>query len=176
MHRRDEILNQIESVVELPAVASELLELVNDPDADIKEVVTILEHDPGLTANLLKLANSAHYGGRGSIASVRDAVVRLGMNKVAEVALAIAFSPNAQRPVQGYHLAAGQLWEHSLSVSAGTNHRAKALHVSAPGYASTAGLLHDIGKVVLGTFVEAGQKMLCCGCKLDEKATRRDCF
>ncbi len=160
MLRRDEILNQIESVVELPAVASELVELVNDPDADIKEVVTILEHDPGLTANLLKLANSAHYGGRGSIASIRDAVVRLGMSKVAELALAIAFSPNAQRPVQGYHLAAGQLWEHSLSVSAGTGHLAKALDVPAPGYASTAGLLHDIGKVVLGTFVEVDARSI----------------
>jgi putative nucleotidyltransferase with HDIG domain len=163
MFRRDEILNQIELVLELPAVASELFGLVNDPDADIKEVVKILEHDPGLTANLLKLANSAHYGGRGSIASLRDAVVRLGMGKVAELALAIAFSSNARRFVQGYHLAAGQLWEHSLSVSAGTTHLAKALNVPPPGFASTAGLLHDIGKVVLGTFVEVdAQSILEC--------------
>ena len=154
MRRRDEILREIEAVAELPAVASELVGLANDPDVDIKDVVKILEHDPGMTANMLKLANSAHYGGRGSIASVRDAVVRLGLRTVAELAMAIAISPAAQKPVRGYHLAAGQLWEHSLSVSAGAVLLARALKVSPPSYASTAGLLHDIGKVVLGTFIE----------------------
>lgn len=154
MLRRAQILKQIESVIELPAVASELVGLANDPDVDIQDIAGILEYDPGLTANMLKLANSAHYGGRGTIASVRDAVIRLGLRKLSELALAIAISPNAQKPVRGYHLAAGQLWAHSLSVSIGTAHLAKALGVRRPAYASTAGLLHDIGKVVLGSFIE----------------------
>lgn len=160
MLRRNEILRQIKAVAELPAVATELVGLAHDPEVDIRDVVTILEHDPGLTANMLKLANSAHYGGRGSIASIRDAVVRLGLRKVSELAMAIAISPNVQKPVRGYHLAAGQLWEHSLSVSAGTTHLARALKVLPPSYAATAGLLHDIGKVVLGTFIEIDAELM----------------
>ncbi len=154
MSHRDKILAKVGTVRSLPAAAIEALELLQDADVDIAKVTKAIEYDPGLTSNVLRLANSAYFGPPRSINSVRDAIVRLGTKQVLRTVMASATSSLMHRSIKGYDLPAGELWEHSIGVAVASDQLASVLDVDAPAYVFTAALLHDVGKIVLGTFVE----------------------
>jgi len=152
--RKDEILSKMFSVTSIPPVAIEATQLLQDPEANINNLVRVIEYDPGLTSNILRLANSAYYGFPESIGSVKDAIVRLGMNRIFEMVMTWVFSPLAQRRVPGYGLSSDGLWRHSIAVAVGAEQLAADLNRKSPAYTFTAGMLHDIGKIVLGTFLQ----------------------
>jgi len=154
MNRRESILSEAGAVPSLPPSAVEAVRLLQSPDVDIDELTSAIELDPTLTSNILRLANSASFGSPRSISSVRQAVVRLGMNTVLRLAVTSAFAPLARRSIKGYDLPPGELLKHSVGVAQGTEKLAAALEIEASGHTFTAGLLHDVGKIVLGTFVE----------------------
>ena len=151
--RREEILRQVKRVPAMPASANRVLGIVRDPGFDIAELSRAIEYDPGLALNVLKLANSAYFGCSRMIGSVRDAIVRLGTDSIVNLVITTAVAPMASREVGGYDLGAGALWDHSISVAIGAEQISKVMKLGAPDYTFTAGLLHDIGKIVLGTFV-----------------------
>jgi len=154
MSRREEILSSINTIPSMPFAALQAVGLLQDPEADMAEIVRIIEHDPGLTTNLLRLANSAYYGGAGTIDSLRQAIVRLGTKCILQMLVVSAAAPLITPAVKGYDLSPGELWRHSVAVAVGTERLAEALGLKPPDHAFTAGLLHDVGKLVLGTFVE----------------------
>ncbi|MCP4644247.1 MAG: HDOD domain-containing protein [bacterium] len=154
MSLRDEILDKVHSLPPMPSTAMGLMKLLKDPEADIAEIRRLMEHDQGLTTNTLRLANSAYVGGGGAIATLQDAIVRLGTRRVFELALGSAVAPVAQRPIRGYDLPAGGLLRHSVSTAIAAEQLADTLGMAAPDQTFTAGLLHDLGKIVLGTFLE----------------------
>lgn len=163
MSIRNEILVQIPSIPQLPPVGIDLMGILSDPYVDIHVVGKLIEHDPGLTANVLRLANSATVRGWGEIDSVRAAVTRLGMKRVIQLALTSVTSDALSKPINGYGLSACQLWNHSVAVAVGTEYLLAGMDVSPPVHAFTAGLLHDIGKIVLGTFVDVNlENILSC--------------
>jgi putative nucleotidyltransferase with HDIG domain len=142
----------------LPTSTLELARLVCDPDVEIQDLKQAVERDPGTAGNLLRLANSAYFGGRRQIATVRDAIVRLGLRQVAQLVLGSSVAPMARPSIKGYDLPAGGLLRHSVSTAACTEELAKALGHRPPHESFTAGLLHDVGKIVLGTFIEIDVK------------------
>jgi putative nucleotidyltransferase with HDIG domain len=152
--RRDEILSLVTTVPSLPAVVCRLQEFLNDPEVNFDELSRVIECDPGLTANVLQLANSAYFGWQGGIASVRDAISRLGTRRIFQMVLCMSVAPLVRKPVRGYDLDADQLWEHSVAVAICTEKVAAGRRPTCQPHAFTAGLLHDLGKVLLGTFVE----------------------
>jgi putative nucleotidyltransferase with HDIG domain len=154
VNRKDEILSKISTISTMPPAAAEAARLLHDPEANIKSIVKTIEYDPGMASNILRMANSAYYGFSGSISSIRDAIVRMGTNSIFQMVVSWAFSPMAQQNVPGYGLPAGQLWEHAIAVAVGAEELAQDLNVKSPANIFTAGLLHDIGKIALGRFVE----------------------
>ena len=154
MSQREDILAAVESVPSMPAAAAEVVQLLQDPYVEIDDLMRAIEYDPGLTSNVLRLANSAYFGFAGAIDSVKKAIIRLGMRTIYHLVVASAVAPMADRPVRGYDLPAGGLWKHSVSVAVGTQEMAKILGLKLPGYAFSAGILHDVGKIVLGTYLE----------------------
>jgi putative nucleotidyltransferase with HDIG domain len=132
-----------------------LRRLLQNPDVSFDELGRTIELDPGLTANMLRLANSAYFGFQRTIGSIRTAIVRLGTQRVYHLVLGLSVAPLASKPVRGYDLPAGALWQHSVAVAVGAERLGQALKIKFPDYAFTAGMLHDVGKIVLGTFVEA---------------------
>lgn len=154
MTRRDEILTKISSVPALPAAATEAVALLEDPEAEIKSIARAIEHDPGLTANVLKRANSASMGMAGSVSSVQQAIVRLGAVEIVKMAVRDSLAPIMRQSAVGYQLQPGELWEHAVAVTVATEQIAIMRHIKVPPEASTAGLLIDVGKLVLGQFVE----------------------
>ena len=138
----------------MPGAAVKLLALIDDPDMSISQIDAILRHDAGLTANILKLANSAYFGIPSKVGSVRQAVLILGLKRLIQMVIAACVSAIMDKPVPGYDLPPGELWRHSIAVSVAAEGLVKELNISAMEEIFTAALLHDVGKLVLGSFVQ----------------------
>ncbi|MFN8548138.1 MAG: HDOD domain-containing protein [Candidatus Eisenbacteria bacterium] len=152
--RREEILARIGTVPALPAAALRAMRLMQDPDVSVPALVTTIEYDASLTAGVLQQANSPFFGGMRKVATIKEAVVRLGINNLRRVVLAAAFEPMARQPILGYDLPPGSLWEHSVAVAAGVERLAAAIRVPLPAHAFTAAILIDVGKILLGTAIK----------------------
>ena len=138
----------------MPGAAVKLLALVDDPDVSVDRIEGILRHDPGLTANILKLANSAYFGIPSKVGSVRQAVILLGLKRMIQMVIASCMSAIMDKAVPGYGLSPGELWRHSIAVSVAAECLVKELNLDAAEEIFTAALLHDVGKLVLGDFVQ----------------------
>ncbi len=147
-------MDGVKSIPGMPGAALKLLSLLRDPEVNVVEIETILRRDPGLTANVLRLTNSAYFGFPSKIASVRQAVVMLGSKRLIQLVLTSCAHATMEKPVAGYDLPAGELWRHAIAVSVAAEALIKELKISAGDVVFTAALLHDVGKLVLGNFVE----------------------
>jgi putative nucleotidyltransferase with HDIG domain len=145
---------QIEAFPGMPTTAAKLLPLLENYDSTASEIESILKYDPGLTANILKLTNSAYFGIPTRISSVRQAIVLLGWKRLLQVVMTICMSPLMNKTIPGYDLPRGALWQHSVAVSVAAEILVKALRIPDADEVFTAALLHDVGKLILGGFVK----------------------
>lgn len=130
-----------------------VLKLAADPDADQKNLVDLVEHDPAITANLLKVCNSAHFGLRVKVDSIQKALSLIGNQKMVEMILEQTLSGNLQRAQKGYQLEKGELWKQSVAAAKVANSLAARRRLVNLPAIYTAALLKDIGKVVLHEYV-----------------------
>jgi putative nucleotidyltransferase with HDIG domain len=151
---RRTILAQVNSVPSMPSVVMELQKYLNDPDVSFDRLARVIEVDPGLTANVLQLANSAYFGWTRKISSVKDAITRLGTDRVFQMVLCMSVAPLARKPIRGYDTDSDGLWRHSVATAICADRLVSSLGLRDVTQGFTAGLLHDMGKIVLGTFVE----------------------
>jgi HD-like signal output (HDOD) protein len=134
----------------LPATVIEILSLLNEPAAGADQVQRVLERDPAMTANVLRISNSAFYGVRREIASVRDALVMLGNRRTATLALATGMVPVLRRDLVGYGISRHEFWNHALlSAAASAEVAAKLGNAPLQCEAFTAGLIHDVGMLAI---------------------------
>ena len=145
---------EVEAFPGMPATAAKLLPLLDNPDSTPSEVENIVKYDPGLTANILKLTNSAYFGIPTKVSSIKQAVILLGWKRLMQVVTTICMSPLMKKAVPGYDLRSGELWRHSIAVSVAAELLVKALKIPDADEVFTAGLLHDVGKLILGNFVK----------------------
>ena len=148
------ILARVRTVPSLPSVVIHIRKYLKDPNVNFNELARVIEHDPGLTANILQLANSAYFGWSRRIGSVKEAITRLGTNRIFQMVLCMSVAPLVRKPIKGYGMTANQLWEHSFAAAICAEKLTQVLKIRGTEEAFTAALLHDMGKVVLGTFVE----------------------
>ena len=136
----------LKSLPPFPAVALQLLSVLDNPDVPLKKIVELLRVDPALSAELLRVANSALYGFLQRIDTVNHAVVVLGTENVKRLALTVALG----RFSQGFlrHKGLRQCWDHSLACALLCEELALQLNL-AKDRAYTAGLLHDIGRLAM---------------------------
>lgn len=127
-----------------PSTAARLFELIEDPESSLSQFAEIVEIDPVLSTRVLRLANSAAYRTRGGVASATRAVMMLGSSAVQAIVAAAAFPLLSD----GVDLGPDSFWAHAMEVGAAAGTIAPELEVGA-GDAFTAGLLHDIGAVLL---------------------------
>lgn len=151
---REQVLQRIPEITALPAAATRVLSLVQDPDVGISTIMETIEYDPVLTTEVLRLANTAYFAGPRAVESLRDAGVLFGTQRILQLVLATAVFPIAHQPLRGYDLPAGQLIRHSMAVAIGAEQLAELCGTPAPNHTFTSGLLSDIGKIVLGSFLE----------------------
>ena len=144
-----ELIDGTRELRTLPSTTIRLLDLLDDATAGAEAVLEVVEKDPSLTANLLKLCNSAYYGLRAQVGTAHEALVRLGNLTVVNLAFAASMGDILRGPLAAYRLGRDQLWRHALATAAGAGFLAG----SAGGRtlrerAFTGGLVHDIGKLV----------------------------
>lgn len=151
---RDEIIKKIKEIPAFPPNAQEILEQIRKPESTIEEISKTIQKDPLITANILRLANSAYYAGPKEIATVNEAIIRLGTNRIQEIIIASAVFPMALKPLKGYDLPSGELIRHLVGTAIASELLSKELKIPLPPHTFTVGLLHDIGKIILGTFIE----------------------
>jgi len=149
-----EILKKIDSLPPMPAVAAKLLDVLGSPDVDLSELSGLIERDPAMTANMLRICNSSYYGLRTKVSSMRQAAGLLGLKKIVQIAMSIFASKYLSPEQSGYSLESGELWKNSVSSAIAAELVAEEVGYSNSGAAYTAGLLQDIGKIILADYVD----------------------
>lgn len=145
---------KVKSFPAMPSTATKLLSLLDDPDVSFSQIEEIIRYDPGLTANILKLTNSAYFGIPLKVSSVKQAMTLLGWKRLLQLVMTLCMSTLMKKPVPGYDLPQGELWRHSIAVSIAAENIVKTLQIPDAEDVFTAALLHDVGKLVLGGFVK----------------------
>ena len=138
----------------MPVFVSEILSKLHDRDVDIIQLSEKIRVDPGMTANVLRLANSAQFGAIRSIGSLHEAIVRLGMKQLFQMVVALGITRHIAKPLPGYELVPEELFYHSLWTALAAEELCKTLNIKTPDLLFTAGLLHDLGKLVMDEFVQ----------------------
>lgn len=144
----DHILERITSLPPLPTAIGRLLRLVNEPDVEFKEIARTISLDQSLTAQLLRVANSAYYGFSQEVQSVQQATVILGRYALRNMALSLAMIRLRGHMKEIGPLTPEEFWRHSMAVACGARMLARHSRGVAAEEAFVAGLLHDIGKLV----------------------------
>ncbi len=142
----------------LPHVATEVLNLTSDPDADMAKLAALIQQDQAIASQVLRIANSAAYAPRSPIVSMQQAVSWLGMKMLGELALTVSIENGVFR-VQGYEPEITSLWRQALASGLYAKEIARVGRHNVEG-AFLSGLLHTIGKpVVLNAVLEIQQTM-----------------
>ena len=148
------ILLKVSSFPSMPQAGVKLMGLLNKEDVPIADIERITRQDPGLTANVLKLANSSYFGIPSKIGSLKQAMMLLGTRRFYQIAFAACMSGAVDKAVEGYDMPPGGLWRHSIAVSMTAGALIKYLKMTDEIDFFTPALLHDMGKLALGIFVK----------------------
>lgn len=144
------LVGQMTRLPSIPTLYMEIVDKANQPDSSLEDVARIIARDPGMTAKILKLVNSAFFGLRRELSSTEEAVAYIGLDTIKSLVLSIhAFAQFAHANSGG--LTMESLWAHSLNVAARSKLIAQLEQADrkAVDEAFTAGMLHDVGKLVL---------------------------
>jgi putative nucleotidyltransferase with HDIG domain len=153
----DKILQKVSAFPSMPKAAIKLRSLISQEDVSIDEIEKVLRHDPGLAANVLRLANSAFFGIASKVTTLKHAIMLLGIRRFSKIAVGACMNKTIDTAVEGYGLSPGELWLHSIAVSTTAEALAKNRKLAESNDFFTPALLHDLGKLVLGKFVKAEQ-------------------
>ena len=147
------ILKTIETIPAFPATGNKVAQLLNKPDYSIMQVTNVIKFDPSISANVLKMANSAYFGAQHKISSINEAVMYLGQKNLMRAIQTAGVSKFYKKGASGYFDKALDLWEHSVAVGLMSQILAKQITGSEDPTLYTAALLHDVGKIIMGEFV-----------------------
>ena len=149
-----QVLKSLKTLPPFPLVAQRALLLLNQTEVSIQELVDIVKFDPAITANVLRISNSAFFGLRREIHSLHQALLLLGTQELLKIIIASGATRLFCRSTPGYFSDRLGLWRHSVSVALMANLLARELDHPKRATSFTAGLLHDIAKVVLSLYVD----------------------
>ena len=148
---RSELVRRVEAneleLPLLPTVATQVLELAGDESVDAKSLSDLLQSDPSLAGNVLRVANSAVYAPVEPIVSLHQAVSRLGLRTVGDIAVSVAVQGRVFH-APGHENVLKELWQHSAAAGAWAREIARARRCNVEG-AFLIGLMHDIGRPVV---------------------------
>ena len=152
--RIDQIIANIDQLPSIPLVVSKIINMVNDPEVNFKVVADEISKDQAITADILKICNSAYYSKGKEITSVDRAIVTLGIKEVKDIVVVSTAKQIMNKPIIGYDLEKGDLWKHNLIVAM----LAKKIAIMKKQRAIadvvfTGGIIHDVGKTILALFV-----------------------
>ena len=147
--RLRQVTEKVIGLPSLPTVVTRLINLVGDPATSARDISQLISTDQALTVKILKVANSAFFGFPRKIATVQLAIVVLGFETVKNLGLSVAvlkrFHAGKAHPLFDRQ----QFWEHSIGCGVAARMLARKRNRKLEGEAFVAGVLHDIGKLIL---------------------------
>lgn len=149
----EEITKDIVDIPALPQVTNDIMRLTEDPDSTVQDIERIVMKDQSLTARILRLANSAYYGYPRRISTISEASVLLGFQAIRSITLTASVNGLLMKEVKGYGLEENELWKQSLSTAIVSRHIAKKVKYAKVDKVYVAGLLRDIGKVIMSYYL-----------------------
>lgn len=141
-----DLIQTLKDVPAMPNVIIKALSVINDDSSGTKELSDIMSYDQALTAQVLKLVNSAYYGFAQEITSIKNAIALLGMTQTKNIVIAVAMKPMLTSQC------GRDMWRHSLKTAVACEYLAKKFDVIDPTDSFTIGFLHDLGKVILNLY------------------------
>ena len=150
-----EIDTAMESLQPIPQVALKVMRLIQEDDYRVNEVADEIRKDQVISARTLQLCNSAMHGLKYRIEALDIALVLLGRDLFLKMVIAASVENFFHQVHRGYSLCQGGLFHHAVGTAIIAEKLAEYTQKVAPSLAYTAGLLHDIGKVVLDQYVAA---------------------
>ena len=151
---KEEILYTVEGLPPFPETALKAIKTMRDPDSSAQDLVNIIQYDQGITANILRFANSAYCGLRTRVTSLKQAVAYLGSKTIMDMLFLSGSLSYFRGEYAGYGLKGEDLLTHSASTALMCRILGERTGLQETSTVFTAGLLHDIGKVVLSSFVK----------------------
>ena len=150
------ILTLVNSTIDLPTMPEVLVklnEIMSDPATTAPDIAKVVSADPSVATNILRIVNSAYYGLQVRVSSVSLAISVMGFNMTKKVALkAAVFSTFGHRREKIQHFDPSSFWKHAVFVGVAARTMAESSKVFADMHgedAYIAGLLHDIGKIIM---------------------------
>ena len=150
----EQVLKHVQALPPLPTSALRVITLIKNPETSVKELETVIGEDLALTAGILRRANSAFYGYARRISSIQEAIVMLGFQVIHELAISVAITPLLKTQLVGYEIEQEGLWKHSLLTAMAAKRLCQHLKLPYVDVAFTAGLLHDIGKLIISIYLQ----------------------
>lgn len=151
----ESVLFNMKGLPPFPETALKAIKIIKDPNSSVQDLVEVIQYDQNITANVLRFANSAYYGLKSKVKSLKQAVALLGTDAIMDMLFISGSLSYFHDDLTGYGIKGEDLLNHSISTAlmcrilaekAGMKENATSVF--------TAGLLHDIGKVVLNSFVK----------------------
>jgi putative nucleotidyltransferase with HDIG domain len=150
MNANDRYLNSLSNLPPVPSLAVELLSFFKNPDRDLDQIVRLISCEPAMTVEILRRCNSAYFAAESPATSVFEALTQLGFYQVYCIVVAMLANGATSLPDVHEGVNVEQLWRHLVTTAIAASELAQT--VGEPKeVAFTAGLLHDIGKLVLAS-------------------------
>lgn len=150
----EEISRRVKDIPAFPHTVATLIKLAESQDSTIQDIENTIFQDQSLTATVLRFANSTHYGYSRKISTISQATVVLGFQAIKSIAMATSVSQVMAKELPGYALEKKALWRQSQTCAITARHIAKKIKYPKPDEAYVAGLLRDIGKVIMDTYLK----------------------
>ncbi len=145
-----DIVKEIDHIEPLPKTVRQALTLIDEDSADSQELKGIIYKDQALTADVLKICNSAYYGFTRRISNLGHAIALLGLKTIKKILLSLSLKNILFQKIPSYSLGKGEMFKHALACGLTAELMARELgHDNDSEKIFTAALLHDIGKIIL---------------------------
>ena len=142
---KEDLINKVGDPKVLPFVARKILETLNDEDCTINDLSAIIEKDQAIAARVLKISNSALYGLRHEVASLRQAIVILGLRTIRSLVLSVS----TRALYKNFGMKEKILWDHSVGAAIASKMISAGFGAEVGEVSFIGGLMHDFGKTVM---------------------------
>ena len=154
------LMKEIKNLKPIPAVANQLLTVVDNPDSSMDDIANVIQYDPAITASVLRTCNAAYFGLKHPAESIKDAVNMLGTDQVIELVLLKSGAKALSGKQKGYGLEGGDMWIYSVSSAVIAKQVAIKFSLKNKNTIFTAALVKDIGKTILESHVSDASKKI----------------
>jgi len=147
------LFSRISEISSLPEVALQIMELANDPETETGQLLEAVRGDPALAMRLMRTVNSSYYALTEKVADLKQAITLLGFKEVCNLALT-SYVANMFKETVGYgEYTRRGLWNHSVGVGLVARLLARTCGKVTPQEVYLAGLLHDLGLILLDQYL-----------------------